>query len=208
MSTDRKKKNRGFARVERIKIIEYACIGLVILLFLGLAILYGSGGVQKGDRSANASPSPVPTADTSIRGKNVLDALLDAGFAVEYGTDQYDVRSESGVFFAMRMISNDKGILELSFETALCPDPEEDTLTARYLIDENRKTIDALQTLFDRIMPVFHRPASDSDTIVKQCLKVVNNGETYSKHLGKYSVRIQSDPEAIPQTVSIDLIRD
>ena len=48
MSTDRKKKKkRIYSQIEWIKIIEYVCIGLVVLLFVGLAIYYGKGKLQK-----------------------------------------------------------------------------------------------------------------------------------------------------------------
>ena len=63
MSTDRRKKKRSVPRFERIKIIEYGCIGLVILLFVGLAILYGSKNRTAVEANADASPSSVPTPD-------------------------------------------------------------------------------------------------------------------------------------------------
>ena len=204
---DKKKKKTAFRRVERIKIIEYGCIGLVILLFLGLALLYG--GKRSGDSAdPNASPSPVPTADTSIRGMNVLDALTAASFTVDYRQDRYDVVSPDGVAFDMRMQSDDKGIVSLSFETLLCADPEDGTETSNLIRSENKRSVHALQTLFDAIMPVFHRTIADSDTITKQCQKVVQSGEPYTKHLGSFSVRITSDPDADLQTVTIQLIRD
>ncbi len=208
MSTDRRKKKRSVPRFERIRIIEYGCIGLVILLFVGLAILYGSKEKHPDEPVADASPSPVPTPDETIRGMHVLDALDKAGFAVSYETDRYDVLSPDGVSFTMRMGSDDRGISELSFETPLCPDPEEETESARLLREENRRTVKELQKLFDCVMPVFRRPVSDSDTIVKQCRKVAENGDVYSKHFGRYSVRIVSDSEARPQTVTVYLIRD
>jgi hypothetical protein len=210
MSTDRSKKKRRFPRIERIKIIEYGLIALVVLVFIGLAILYGTRDPkQDADETAVPTATPVPTEDPSIRGMNVLDALAEAGFSITYLEDaRYDVRSSDGVFFEMRMVSDDRGVKTLSFETILCPDTEEDTDYARILQEENSRTLAALQRLFDSVLPVFRRPAADSDTIVKQCRKVVNSLEPYAKHLTRYSVRITSDPETVPQTVLITLIRD
>ena len=203
-----KKKKSVFRRIERIKIIEYGCIGLVILLFLGLAIVYG--GQRSADRSAeaDASPSPVPTADTSIRGMNVLNALTAASFEVTYQQEHYDVCSPDGVAFEMQMQSDDKGIVALSFETLLYADPEDGTETSSLIATENKQTVNALRTLLDAIMPVFHRTITDSDTITAQCQKVVRSGEPYSKHFGTYSIRITSDPDADLQTVKIQFIRD
>ena len=208
MSTDKRKKKRRFPRVERIKIIEYGLIALVVLAFIGLAVYYGTKG--KGSRNSEAIPtvSSAPTADTSIRGMNVLNALERGGFAVSYRDGAYAVTSPDGVGFDMRMQSDDKGILTLSFETILCADIDDDTELARILNAKNRSTADALQNLFDCIMPVFRRPAADVDTIVKQCRKVVLSGETYAKHLTRYSLRIESDPDADLQTVKVSLIRD
>lgn len=209
MSTDRSKKKKRVPRFERIKIIEYGCIGLVILLFLALAILYGKGDLHRSEPEAESVPSPVPTEDSSIRGKNVLDALEKGGFSVTYHSDGYEVSSGDGVRFTMQMLSDDRGIRTLSVDTAFCADPEEETTeTAQRLRAENRKTTDALRALFDCIMPVFHRPVADSDTIVKQCRKVVESGETYSKHFDRYSLRITSDPDEIDQHVTVLLIRD
>lgn len=209
MSTERKqKKKRSVPCFERIKLIEYGCIGLVIVLFLILAIVYGTGKNTNGKPLADASPSPVPTADPSIRGKAILDALDDAGFSVSYQDGQYAVVSPDGIAFQMQMESDDKGILALSFETPLCPDPEENTETARLLRAENRRTVNEMRELFDCVMPVFHRSVYDSETIIKQSQKVAENGDAYAKHFGHYSVRILSDPEAVPQTVTISLIRD
>ena len=208
MSTDRRKKKRSVPRFERIKIIEYGCIGLVILLFVGLAILYGSKNRTADEANADASPSSVPTPDETIRGKNVLDALDAAGFAVNYSDGSYEVISPDGVPFTMRMESDDKGIRELSFETLLCSDPEDETETARLLRKENQRTANEMRKLFDCVMPVFHRSVYDSDTIVKQSQKVVESGDVYSKHFNRYTVRIMSDPEEIPQAVTVFLIRD
>ena len=210
MSTDRKKKKRDLPRVERIKIIEYVCIGLVILLFLGLAIFYGGRdrSTRNNTAEADASPSPVPTDDPSIRGMNVLDALERASFGVSYEQDSYSVRSPNGVAFEMHMESDDRGLIELSFETPLCPDPDGETEIEELLRTENRQSIEAIRALFDAVMPVFHRPIADSDTIVKQSRNVVKSGEPYAKHFGTYSMRISSDFDAIPQTVTIRFVRD
>ncbi len=208
MSTDRTKKKRGFPRVDRIKIIEYVCIGLVILLFLGLAIFYGGKKTGRAATDAEASPSPVPTDDPSIRGMNILDALDRAGFETVYHTDRYDVKSPDGVAFDMRMESDDKGLVRLSFETLLCADLDDGTETANVIREKNRQTVAALRALLDSVMPVFRRTIADSDTIVKQCRKVAETGEPYSKHFGKYSVRISSDPSVVPQTVMILFVRD
>lgn len=208
MSTDRTKKKRGFPRVDRIKIIEYVCIGLVILLFLGLAIFYGEKKTDRAATDAEASPSPVPTDDPSIRGMNILDALDRAGFETVYHTDRYDVKLPDGVAFDMRMESDDKGLVRLSFETLLCADLDDGTETANVIREKNRQTVAALRALLDSVMPVFRRTIADSDTIVKQCRKVAETGEPYSKHFGKYSVRISSDPSVVPQTVMILFVRD
>ena len=210
MSTDQKrKKKRAIVRVERFRIIEYACVVLLVIVFCAMAIFYGSGRSLKwknGD--AEATVSPVPTDDPTIRGMNVFSALEENGFAVTSESGSYTVTASNGVVFAMRMQSDDKGILTLSFETPYCPDPEEEGAVYEALREENRRTTDALRDLFDCIMPVFHRPISDSETVVQQCAKVAEKGSSYAKHLGTYSVRILSDPDAIPQTVSITLQRD
>jgi len=209
MSTDRKKKKKRIVpRFERIKLIEYGCIGLVVAVFLILAIVYGSGKSTKNRSSVDASPSPVPTVDSSIRGKAVFDALDGAGFSVSYQNGEYEVISPDGIAFQMQMESDDKGILELTFETPLCPDPEENSETARLLRAENHRTVNEMRKLFDCVMPVFHRSVYDVETIIKQSQKVTENGEAYAKHFGHYSVRILTDPEAVPQTVTISLIRD
>lgn len=210
MSTDRKrKKKRAILRVERFKIIEYVCIALVILLFLGLAIFYGSGrSLRKPETTAEPTVSPVPTDDPSIRGMNVFSALDDAGFAVAASEGDYTLTAPNGVVFSMRMQSDDKGIVSLSFETPFCADPKEEGAFYDALRAENERTTDALRELFDCVMPVFHRPISDSETIVKQCATVVAKNSSYSKHLGHYSVRILTEPDAVPQTVSVTLIRD
>ena len=106
------------------------------------------------------------------------------------------------------MQSDDNGILSLSFETLLCPDPKGDTATEQSLRDENAKTLEAIRTVFDAVMPVFGRSVADSETIVKQCRKVVETGEPYAKRLGDYSVRIRSDIDALPQAVVVTLLRD
>ena len=208
MSTNRSKKKRRFAGFERIKLIEYACIALVVLLFLGLAIYYGNKPRSNRDSVESDLPSPVPTEDTSIRGMNVLNALEKSGFSVTHRTDSYDVISPEGIAFTLRMQSDDRGIRELSVATLLCADPKEDTLTAQTLRAENRASVAAIRALFDSIMPVFHRTISDSDTITKQCQNVVKDGSSYSKHFGDYSIRIISDPAETPQSVTVYLIRD
>lgn len=208
MSTDKRKKKRRGLRIDRIKIIEYGCIGLVIALFLGLAILYGGKNRGKDPNEPEAMVSPVPTDDRSIRGKNILDTIESSAFDLVYDQGHYDLTSESGVAFEMRMQSDDTGLQRLSFRTLLCADPEEAGAIADTLRAENKKSVDALRDLFDLIMPVIRRTASDSDTIVKRCTEVVKSGEPYSKHMGQFTVRIQSDPEDIPQAVTIDLIRD
>ena len=208
MSTDRKKKKkRIYSQIEWIKIIEYVCIGLVVLLFVGLAIYYGKGKPAS-EQAAAASPSPKPTADPSIRGMNILDALDRSSFEVSYRTDHYDVRSDKGVAITMCMESDDHGIVRLSFETLLCADPSGETETDTLIRSENKQSIDALRKLFDAVMPVFRRTITDSDTIVRQCQKVVQSGDSYSKHFGNYSVRIVSDPSIVPQTVTILFVRD
>lgn len=217
MSTDRTNKKRRFPRIERIKIVEYGLIALIVLVFIALAIIYGNRKSYDGDRSdapdaSVPTASPVPTNDPSIRGMNVLDALAKAGFSVTYReSDRYDVLSPDGVAFVTHMLSDDRGVRMLSFETVLSPDPGEDlagTEYAQFLLDDNKRTVDALQDLFDCVMPVFRRPAADSSTIVKQCQKVVKTFETYSTHKGSLTIRITSDAEVIPQTVLITLICD
>lgn len=215
MSTDRKKSKRRFPRVERIKIVEYGLITLVVLAFIGLAIYYGScrsaskGSDAQAPVSSVSTVSPKPTDDRSIRGMYIFTALSNAEFTVTFReAGLYDVVSKDGVSFVMRMRSDDKSIKVLSFETLLSADMEEDTETARILNAQNKQTLDAMQKLFDCIMPVFRRNISDSDTIVKQCQKVVKGNETYSKNLTDYTVRITSDPEAIPETVLVELLRN
>ena len=208
MSTDRQKKKRSVPRIPSIKILEYGIIGLVVLLFLVLAILYGRKSSESTPVDVEATASPVPTTDPSIRGKNVLDALEGSSFTLQYRQDHYDLVSEEGVPLELRMQSDDAGIVELTVQTLLCADPEEDTGIADMLRAENKQTVAALRDLFDLLMPVFRRTVADSDTIVKQCKKVVETGEPYSKHMGRFTIRIQSDPEEIPQSVSITLIRD
>ena len=210
MSTDKKKKKRVAPRIDRIKIIEYVSIGLVILLFLGLAFLYG----RNKEESAPATPaptiavSPVPTKDTSIRGKNILDAIDGSSFSLTYQQDRYDLLSSDGVAIEMHMLSDDDGLSKLSFVTELCADPEDASTVSAALKAENKRTVSALRDLLDLIMPVLRRTVSDSDTIVKQCTEVVSSGESYSKHIGRFTVRILSDPDISPQTVTIEFIAD
>lgn len=206
MSTDRKK--HSVPHIVNTKILEYGAIGLVILLFLGLAILYGVKKPKQGADEAETASTPVPTADSSIRGKNILDAIEDSAFTLTYRQDHYDLTYANGSAMELRMRSDDAGLRELSVTALLCPDPEGDSEIERLLRSENAQTTAALRELFDRIMPVLRRTAADSDTIVKQCTKVVKTGEVFSKHMGQFTVRIQSDPEAIPQSVTITLLRD
>ena len=209
MSTDRrKKKKRGVPRVERIKIIEYVCIGLVILLFLGLAILYGGKKDAPAAPEAEVPPSPVPTNDPSIRGKNILDAIEGSDISLTYQQGRYDLVASNGVVIDMRMQSDDSGLQRLSFTTALCADPDNGSEIADNVTSENRKTLEALRDLLDLVMPVLRRTVSDSDTIVKQCRKTVETGEPYSKHIGQFTVRIQADTDTIPETVTITFIHD
>lgn len=234
MSTDKKKKKR-FRKIERIKIIEYGLIALVVALFVVLAIIYGAGKNRQSEEAlaeAGASPSPVetqepspeptppptpvptpvPTKDPSIRGKNVLDALEQNGFSVSYESSQYIVTAPNGTVFDMRMESVDRRILKLTVETPLCPDPEGDSVTDRMLREENERTVAALRELFKCLLPVFHRDsASDGDSIVKECQNTVRTGKLYSKGKGKVSVRIETfdaGPENLIQYVRVELIPD
>lgn len=208
MSTDKSKKARKIRRIERIKIIEYGSIALVILLFLGLAILYGNREMPSEEVAAEPTVSSAPTADTAVRGMHVFEALEEAGFSVVYQTDHYDVTAKNGIRITMRMQSDDSGIEELSMETYLCPDPEGDTEVARMLREENQKSLAAIQDFWNAVLPVFRRPVSDSGTIRKQCVTVVEKAEPYTKHLGKYSLIITTDPDEEVQAVTVGLIRD
>ena len=214
MSTEKGRKKHKFARIERMKLIEYGCIALVILLFLALAFVYGTKKHAKNDPSASASPTPVPTADTSTRGMNVLAAIKDAGFDVDYYPDHCDVippenaNSPVDITFTLRMESDDDGILLFSVETKLYPEPDDGTETEKMIAEENRETVAALRKLFDSVIPVFHRSLSDSNTIVTQCQKVVKTGEPFSRKWGDYTVSITSDLTVSPQKVIISLIRN
>lgn len=208
MSTDKRKKKPRIPRVERIKIIEYGCIGLVIALFLGLAIFYGGKARIADIPEAEAVSSPVPTDDRSIRGKKILDAIEVSSFRLSYQQDHYDLVSQNNILIEMRMQSDDTGLQRLSFETPLCADPDDEGTIADTVKEQNRNTVEALRDLLDLIMPVLRRNVSDSDTIVKRCTEVVKSGEPYSKHMGQFTVRIHSDPDEIPQTVVIEWIRD
>lgn len=232
MSTEKtKKKKRRFRKFEWIRIVEYGLIALVVLAFIGLAIFYGTRrkaldgeGENAGvDVTPSASETPLPsatplptatpepTADPSIRGMNVLDALERAGFTVVYTPSQYNVTAPNQTAFTMHMYSDNRGIRSLDVETPLCPDPEGDSVTARMLREENERTVTALRELFDCLMRVFDRTVADSDTIVSQCLKVVQSGSRYSKHLGHLTVRIDtvfSGPGNSVQSVTVQLERD
>lgn len=209
-STDRKpKKKRSFLFSERMKIIEYGCIGLVVLLFAGLAIYYGlSHKADAPATDAQATASPEPTADPTIRGMNVLDALESAGFTVAMQDDRYLLTAPNEVPFTMEMTSDDRGVKALSFETYLCPDPTDDSAVSAGIRAENELSVAALRALFDAVMPVFHRTVADSETIVTQCVSVVKKGTSYAKKLGGYSVRILTDPDALVQSVTVTLSRD
>lgn len=209
MSTDRskKKKTKRFLQAERVKIIEYALIGFIVLMFVGLSVLYG---LKRSAEDAPAAPTEEasPSPDTAIRGMHLLNALEDAGFTVVRENGAYRLTSSGGVSFDMQMESDRDGILSLAFETLLCTDPEGDALVHQTLREENRKTVDALRALFDAVMPVFRKTVSDSETIVKQCQNTVKSGASYAKSLGQYGVRILSDPNVVPQTVRITLERN
>lgn len=209
-STDRKSKRKHapIPRADRVKILEYGLIVLVVLLFLAASLFYGlSCSAKKTDPDAEATASPEPTEDPSIRGMRVLNALEDAGVSVELIDGNYRLTAKN-VCITMRMESDDDGIRSLSFEALLCPDPSGDTATEQTLRDSNAETVEALRTVFDAVMPVFGRSAADSETIVRQCRKVVESGEPYAKRLGDYSVRILSDIDALAQSVTVTLIRD
>ncbi len=203
MSTKPKngRKKRSFLTVDRIRIIEYICIGLVVLLFVGLAIRYGT-------KTKDAPESVEPAPEPPIRGELVLDALAQGGYTVVPDPDGYDVTAPDGVRFRMEMQSDSDGIRLLTFRTELCADPEDDLDVSAKVREQNARTVASLRDLFDRVMKVYQLPAADSDLIVKQCRSVVSDGETFSKRLGGFTVRVESDPNAAPQTVSVSLIRD
>ena len=210
-STDRKakKKRAKLSRADRIKILEYGLIALAVLLFLGASLYYGLRCIgETPEPDAEATASPVPTEDTSVRGMRVLNALEDAGISVETADGDYRLTLAGGVTVTMRMQSDDGGIRTLSFETLLCPDPKGDTATEQSLREENAQTEDALRTVFDAVMPVFGRGAAESETLVKQCRKVTESGEPYARRYGDYSVRIRSDADVLPQSVSVTFTRD
>lgn len=203
MSTEKngKKKRRGLT-VERVRIIEYVCIGLVVLLFTVLAIRYGTKDVPEAEKNGE------PTPDTLIRGEHVWDALYRGGFTDAQDGSGFLLTAPSGTVFRLSMKNDADGILELTIETELCADPGDDSETSERLREKNRQTLDSLRSLFDRILPVFHRTVADSDMIVRQCGNVVSGGEPYSKKLGEYTVRITSDPDAARQTVVVTLTRN
>ena len=210
-STDRKtkKKRAAISRAGWVRILEYGLIALAVLLFIGASLYYGlSCSAESADPNAGTTASPEPTEDPSIRGMRVLSALENAGIPIELSDGDYRLTLPGDVQIDMRMESDGNGLRSLSFETLLCPDPDGDTAAEQTLRDENAQTVEALRTVFDAVMPVFGRSAADSETLVKQCRKVVETGEPYAKRLGDYSVRIRSDIEAIPQTVLVTLTRD
>lgn len=204
-----RKKKSSFLYAERFKILEYGVIGLLVLLFGAGALTYA----LKEKRAASepeiaATPSPAPTADPSIRGMNVLNALEDAGASVELTDESYRLTAPNGVLLTMWMDSDESGIRTLEFTTLLCPDPTDNSAVAEALREENARTVEALRTVFDAVMPVFRRSTADGETIVKQCQTVVLKGTPYAKKLGSYSVRILSEPDPPPQSVTVTLKRD
>lgn len=208
MSTEQTRKahkKRGILRPDRVKIIEYAAIGLLILLFLGLAIF---SGTRKHAEEAEATPTPSPTADTAIRGRAVFSALKDAGCTPTPNGDGYDVLTPSGATLTLSIESDDAGVRTLTVGTHLTKEPEADSSVAQALAEMDQQNLDALHTLFDAVLPVFHRDLKDSDTIVKECRKTANSGTPYSAKLGDFTLRIETDTSAVPQTVTIMLIRN
>lgn len=210
MSTDRKRKTKhSFLYAERFRILEYGLIGALVLLFAAGAVLYGLKSREAEPVSdAPASPTPVPTADPSIRGMNVLAALEDANVTVALDGDDYALTAPNGVPLTMTMGSDDDGVRTLSIETYLSPEPDGESTVAQELRKQNAQTIEALRAVFDAVMPVFHRSIADSETIVKQCRSVVEKGESYAKRFGSYSARILSDIDHHPQSVVVTLVRD
>ncbi len=207
MSTEKKKSKhtRGYLRLERVRIIEFACIGLVILLFLGLAVFYGT---RPGKEEPEAEQTPLPTEDPHDRGRYVFSALEEAGFVLTANADGYDVQAPNGTALTLRLVGNDDGILTLSVEGPLCAQSDDDSAVAQALRAMDTQTLDALRELFDAVLPVFHRTIKDSDTIVRQCRKVADSGTPYYAAFGKYTLSVESDPDAIPQTVLITLTRN
>lgn len=209
MSTKQAKKKRAYRRVERMKIIEYAVIGLVFALFIVMAVIYGSGGTQRqGESDPQATATSEPTVDPSIRGMHIFAALEDADLSVVQSDGGYCVTSTNGVPFDMYMTSDDHGIVSLTFETLYCPDPVGEGAVHDALREKNRESEAAMRELFGLILPVFGRPVSEAETIVNNCTKVVQSGQTYTKRFGTYTLRIVSDPEASPQSVGISFVRD
>lgn len=209
MSTDRKpgKKAKRFIQAERMKIVEYGLIGLIVLLFVFLAVHYGKNRQDPGE-TVEPTVLASPTPDVSIRGMNLLNALEGAGFTVERTDGAYHVTAANDIPIEMHMESDGDGIVSLSFETPLCPDPEGEASVYQALREKNRETVDALRALFDAVMPVFHRTVTDSETIVKQCQTVVEKNQSYAKQLGTYSVRILPNADVIPETVCVTLDRN
>ena len=209
MSTDRtRKKKHSFLYTERFKILEYGLIGLLVLAFGVGAIVYERKSRTAEKEPPAASPSPVPTADASIRGMNVLAALEDADVSVEPDGDGYLLTAPNEITLTMFMESDGNGIRSLTIETLLCPDPAGDSEVEQALRQRNGNAVAALRTVFDALMPVFRKSVADSETIVKQCQTVALKGAPYAKRLGSYSVRVQSDPNALPQSVTVTLTRD
>ena len=203
-----RKKKPSFLYAERFKVLEYGLIGLLVLAFGAGALVYALKGRAATVSDGSLTPSPEPTADLSVRGMNVLNALEDAAIKVTRTDDGYTLTAPNGVSFSMQMESDDSGIRTLEIATQLCPDPTDDSAVSELLRGENARTVEALRTVFDAVMPVFHRSTADSETIVRQCQTVVLKGTPYAKKLGDYSVRILSDTDAIPQTATVSLARD
>jgi hypothetical protein len=188
-----------------MKIIEYAAIGLLILLFLGLAIFYGT---RKHEEEAAEVPTPSPTADSAVRGRAVFSALENAGCTLTPNSDGYDVHTPSGTVLTLSVTSDDAGVRSLTVGTYLTIEPEDDSSVAQALAEMDRQSLDAVHLLFDAVLPVFHRDLSGSDTIVTQCRKTANSGTPYSAKFGDYTLRIETDLSAVPQTVTVTLVRN
>ena len=209
MSTDgkAKKKAKRFLQAERMKIVEYVLIGLIVLLFVYLALHYGKKP-QSSDAFVEASALASPTPDMSVRGMHILTALDDAGFSVERTDGVYHLTAANDVPIEMSMDSDSRGIVSLSFLTPLCPDPEGEAAVHEALRQKNRESVEALRALFDAVMPVFHGTVADSETIVKQCQSVVEKNESYAKEFGTYSVRILAHTDVLPETVGVTFDRN
>ena len=209
MSTDKKGKSKTkhpLLPFERLKIIEFVAIGLMMLVFIALSVYYGCRGGEP--EPVEEAPTPAPTADAAIRARNAFDALENAGYVLSPAGDSYDVTTPEGVSVRLRIVSDDAGIAALSVTAPLYADPGVDTPVTRALREQDDATLSAVRNLFDRILPVFHRDRKDSDTIAAQSRKVADSGTTYSARFDEYTLRIESDLTEVPQTVVIRLIRN